>query len=70
MSVPFHLVRPVLLSRVSVERPASKWPGLFEGIPLFVMYPYLLPCGLAALVTFTGELLSTRGLYHFIKSLS
>ncbi|KAF8068820.1 hypothetical protein FPV67DRAFT_1489839 [Lyophyllum atratum] len=42
----------------SFERPAAKWPGVFGSIPLFTTYPYLLPCALAALVTFTGSILS------------
>jgi hypothetical protein len=48
-----------LMVSSSVERPAIKWPGIFEDIPLFVNYPYLLPCGLAASVTFMGEPLFT-----------
>ncbi|KAG6828178.1 hypothetical protein H0H92_008909 [Tricholoma furcatifolium] len=40
------------------ERPADKWPQVFGNIQLFVTYPYLLPCALAALVTFTGSILS------------
>ena len=39
----------------TVERPAIKWPGVFEKLPIFVTYPYLLPCAVAALVTFTGR---------------
>ncbi|KAF9467761.1 hypothetical protein BDZ94DRAFT_1287473 [Collybia nuda] len=42
----------------SFERPAMKWPSVFGDWPLFVEYPYLLPCALAALVTFTGSVLS------------
>ncbi|KAG6817115.1 hypothetical protein H0H87_012636 [Tephrocybe sp. NHM501043] len=42
----------------SFERPAIKWPEVFRNIPLFVTYPYLLPCALAALVTFIGSILS------------
>ncbi|KAF5381368.1 hypothetical protein D9615_008304 [Tricholomella constricta] len=42
----------------SFERPAIKWPGIFGDIPLFITYPYLLPCALAALVTFIGSILS------------
>ncbi|KAF8889625.1 hypothetical protein BD779DRAFT_322787 [Infundibulicybe gibba] len=42
----------------SFERPATKWPGMFENTSLFVKYPYLLPCALAALVTFIGSILS------------
>ncbi|KAI0370487.1 major facilitator MFS-1 [Pilatotrama ljubarskyi] len=40
------------------ESPAKKWPGVFANIPLFVKYPYLLPCCVAASVTFTGSVLS------------
>ncbi|OSC97802.1 major facilitator MFS-1 [Trametes coccinea BRFM310] len=40
------------------ESPAKKWPGAFANIPLFVDYPYLLPCCVAASVTFTGSILS------------
>ncbi|KAG5637021.1 hypothetical protein H0H81_006056 [Sphagnurus paluster] len=42
----------------SFERPAQKWPEIFGDIPLFNRYPYLLPCALAALVTFTGSILA------------
>ncbi|KAK7689710.1 hypothetical protein QCA50_006349 [Cerrena zonata] len=40
------------------ENPAKKWPSAFAHIPLFVNYPYLLPCAVAASVTFTGSILS------------
>ncbi|RDX45232.1 major facilitator superfamily MFS-1 [Lentinus brumalis] len=40
------------------ENPAKKWPSVFADMPLFVKYPYLLPCCVAASVTFTGSLLS------------
>ncbi|KAL1743538.1 hypothetical protein HDZ31DRAFT_40687 [Schizophyllum fasciatum] len=40
------------------ERPADKWPGVFESIPLFTTYPYLLPSIIAASITFTGSFLS------------
>ncbi|KAI0754437.1 major facilitator superfamily MFS-1 [Daedaleopsis nitida] len=40
------------------ESPAKKWPGVFEKVPLFVKYPYLLPCCVAASVTFAGSILS------------
>ena len=43
----------------AVENPAKKWPGVFEKVPLFVKYPYLLPCCVAASVTFTGQSTST-----------
>ncbi|KIM47000.1 hypothetical protein M413DRAFT_440546 [Hebeloma cylindrosporum] len=42
----------------SFERPAVKWPEIFGDIPIFNTYPYLLPCGLAALVTLIGSILS------------
>ncbi|KAJ7906286.1 hypothetical protein B0H13DRAFT_2020962 [Mycena leptocephala] len=32
----------------SFERPAIKWPGVFEDT-IFVQYPYLLPCAVAAI---------------------
>ncbi|KAJ7634915.1 hypothetical protein FB45DRAFT_910236 [Roridomyces roridus] len=41
---------------VAVERPAVKWPSVFEGT-LFATYPYLLPCCVAASVTLTGSIL-------------
>lgn len=37
-----------------VEKPADKWPGVFGQVPLLVEYPYLLPCAVAASITFTG----------------
>ncbi|KAG5727530.1 Protein ZINC INDUCED FACILITATOR 1 [Termitomyces sp. T112] len=40
------------------ERPADKWPNVFGNFQFFVTYPYLLPCALAALVTFIGSILS------------
>ncbi|KAJ7359424.1 major facilitator superfamily domain-containing protein [Mycena albidolilacea] len=40
----------------SFERPAVKWPGLFEDT-IFVNYPYLLPCAVAASVTLIGSIL-------------
>ncbi|OJA11394.1 hypothetical protein AZE42_03948 [Rhizopogon vesiculosus] len=42
----------------SFEKPAEKWPDVFGKVPLLVDYPYLLPCAVAASVTFTGSLLS------------
>lgn len=39
---------------ISVERPAEKWPELFGSIPLFVNYPYFLPCVVAGSVTLIG----------------
>ncbi|KAF9022340.1 major facilitator superfamily MFS-1 [Hymenopellis radicata] len=38
------------------ETPAAKFPA-FKAIPLFVNYPYLLPCLLAAAITFAGAVL-------------
>ncbi|KAI0251216.1 hypothetical protein BJV78DRAFT_1361764 [Lactifluus subvellereus] len=40
------------------ESPAQKWPHVFEKIPLFVQYPYLLPTSIAASVTLAGSFLS------------
>ncbi|KAH8103084.1 major facilitator superfamily MFS-1 [Cristinia sonorae] len=40
------------------ENPARKWPAVFAKIPIFVNYPYLLPCAVAASFTFTGSMLS------------
>lgn len=51
---PGHLLIPSG-SLPLVERPAVKWPGTFGDFQLFITYPYLLPCGLAALVTFAGK---------------
>ncbi|PSS32052.1 hypothetical protein PHLCEN_2v2197 [Hermanssonia centrifuga] len=34
------------------ENPAKKWPGVFNTVPLFVEYPYLLPAIVASVVTF------------------
>ncbi|KAF5310717.1 hypothetical protein D9619_008153 [Psilocybe cf. subviscida] len=42
----------------SFERPAVKWPDVFGDVQLFVDYPYLLPCTLAAAVTLIGSILS------------
>ncbi|PPQ66007.1 hypothetical protein CVT24_011951 [Panaeolus cyanescens] len=42
----------------SFERPAVKWPDIFGNIPIFVEFPYLLPCGIAAFVTFMGSVLA------------
>ncbi|KAF9450306.1 major facilitator superfamily MFS-1 [Macrolepiota fuliginosa MF-IS2] len=41
----------------SFEQPAIKWPDVFGEIQLFITYPYLLPCAIAALVMFIGSLL-------------
>ncbi|EIM88851.1 major facilitator MFS-1 [Stereum hirsutum FP-91666 SS1] len=40
------------------ESPATKWPGIFGSVPLFVKYPYVLPTIMAASVTFIGSILS------------
>lgn len=48
----------VTLTLSIVERPVVKWPEIFGDIPIFNTYPYLLPCGLAALVTLIGSILS------------
>ncbi|KAG9030073.1 hypothetical protein FRB95_004607 [Tulasnella sp. JGI-2019a] len=40
------------------ETPAKKWPNGIGTIPLLVNYPYLLPCGIAASITFLGAFLS------------
>lgn len=40
------------------ETPAKRWPDTIGSIPLFVDYPYILPCGIAASVTFMGAILS------------
>ncbi|KAG6889408.1 hypothetical protein C0992_005330 [Termitomyces sp. T32_za158] len=42
----------------SFERPSEKWPHIFGTFQIFVTFPYLLPCALAALVTFIGSVLS------------
>ncbi|KAF8186962.1 major facilitator superfamily domain-containing protein [Mycena galopus ATCC 62051] len=41
----------------SFERPAVKWPGIFEDTILDT-YPYLLPCAVAASVTLIGSILA------------
>ncbi|KAF7325814.1 Histone H2B [Mycena kentingensis (nom. inval.)] len=38
------------------ERPAVKWPGIFEDT-IFATLPYLLPCAVAASVTLIGSVL-------------
>ncbi|KAG8895502.1 hypothetical protein FRB99_000564 [Tulasnella sp. 403] len=40
------------------ESPAKRWPGGIGAVPVFINYPYLLPCGIAASITFTGAVLS------------
>ncbi|KAI1794415.1 major facilitator superfamily MFS-1 [Ganoderma leucocontextum] len=42
----------------TLESPAQKWPDAFAKVPLFVTYPYLLPCCVAASITFIGSVLS------------
>ncbi|KAM5531602.1 hypothetical protein V8D89_014717 [Ganoderma adspersum] len=42
----------------TLESPAQKWPDAFGKVPLFVTYPYLLPCSIAASITFIGSMLS------------
>ncbi|KAF7426094.1 hypothetical protein PC9H_008460 [Pleurotus ostreatus] len=40
------------------ERPVVKWPSVFQDVEIFVTYPYLLPCLLAATITFIGSVLA------------
>jgi hypothetical protein len=41
---------------VVVERPATeRWPQIFDRWPVFVTYPYLLPCAVAAVITLLGK---------------
>ncbi|KAI0042711.1 major facilitator superfamily MFS-1 [Auriscalpium vulgare] len=40
------------------ETPAKKWPEVFNSIPLFVEYPYLLPTIIASSVTFLASFLT------------
>lgn len=47
---------------ISVERPAEKWPEVFGHVPLFVDYPYLLPCAVAGSITLIGAALTP---FHF-----
>jgi hypothetical protein len=42
------------LTAYTVETPAQKWPDAFNKVPLFVKYPYLLPCAVAASITLIG----------------
>lgn len=37
------------------ESPATKWPGAFGSESVFSLYPYLLPCAVAAFITSVGE---------------
>lgn len=58
---------------VVVESPALKWPDIFDKSSIIVNYPYLLPCAMAASITFTGEnaVLSVKlGEIHTIYRLS
>ncbi|KAI8976598.1 major facilitator MFS-1 [Trametes punicea] len=48
------------------ESPANKWPSVFANVPLFIKYPYLLPCCVAASVTFTGSVLPGSVLSLFL----
>jgi hypothetical protein len=43
----------------ALESPADKWPAFFANntLPLFVSYPYLLPCLTASCITGTGAVL-------------
>ena len=47
---------------ISVERPAEKWPEVFGHIPLFVDYPYFLPCAVAGSIPLIGVTLVP---FHF-----
>jgi hypothetical protein len=40
------------------ESPALKWPGIFDKSSIIIDYPYLLPCAMAASITFTGSVVS------------
>jgi hypothetical protein len=42
----------------ALESPAVKWPDGVGAYPIFIHYPYLFPCTVAASVTFTGAILS------------
>ncbi|OBZ67513.1 Protein ZINC INDUCED FACILITATOR 1 [Grifola frondosa] len=39
------------------ESPAVKWPSVFSKAPIFIQYPYLLPCAVASSVTLAGSVL-------------
>lgn len=56
---PFKNSEDHIITSSLVENPAKKWPSVFANIPLFVNYPYLLPCAVAASVTFIGEFRTT-----------
>ncbi|KAK0207165.1 hypothetical protein DFS33DRAFT_1382241 [Desarmillaria ectypa] len=40
------------------ESPATKWPGAFGSESVFALYPYLLPCAVAASITFVGSIMA------------
>ncbi|KAG7447881.1 major facilitator superfamily MFS-1 [Guyanagaster necrorhizus] len=40
------------------ESPATKWPEVFGSGSIFALYPYLLPCAVAASITFVGSILA------------
>ncbi|KAI5474266.1 hypothetical protein MNV49_003754 [Pseudohyphozyma bogoriensis] len=42
----------------TTEHPTTNFPTIFRYASLFARYPYLLPCLLAASITFTGSILS------------
>ncbi|ESK91962.1 hypothetical protein Moror_10388 [Moniliophthora roreri MCA 2997] len=42
----------------SFEHPAAKWPKAFGNVPLFVGFPYLLPCVIAAVIMLSGAILA------------
>ncbi|KAF9530140.1 hypothetical protein CPB83DRAFT_851026 [Crepidotus variabilis] len=42
----------------SFERPATKWPEIFGEFQLFLTYPYLLPCIIAAVIMAFGSFLA------------
>ena len=46
------------LTLFTVESPAKNYPQIFGNVQLFIDYPYLLPCAVAASVTFFGSFLS------------
>ena len=48
----------------SFESPAQKWPETFGKIPFFVNFPYILPCAIAASITFTGKSLPLKSMRH------
>lgn len=40
------------------ESPATKWPGAFGSESVFALYPYLLPCAVAAFITSVGSIMA------------